>query len=34
MIVEDYRARGEQSFIVDRFKNKKPVEQSRTKKPR
>jgi hypothetical protein len=34
MIVEDYRQRGEQSFIVDRFKNKKPVEYIKTKKPR
>jgi hypothetical protein len=34
MIVDDYRQHGEQSFIVDRFKNKKPVEQSRAKKPR
>jgi hypothetical protein len=34
MIVEDYRQRGEQSFIVDRFKNKKPVERTKTKKPR
>ena len=34
MIVDDYRKHGEQSFIVDRFKNKKPVEHSKTKKPR
>jgi hypothetical protein len=34
MIVEDYRKRGEQSFIVERFKNKKPVEHTKTKKPR
>jgi hypothetical protein len=34
MIVDDYHQRGEQSFIVDRFKNKRPVEHSRTKKPR
>src|ERR671914_561519 len=34
MIVDDYRQHGEQSFIVKRFKNKKPVEQSRAKKPR
>jgi hypothetical protein len=34
MIVDDYRQRGEQSFIVNRFKNKKPVEHSKTKKSR
>jgi hypothetical protein len=34
MIVDDYRQHGEQSFIVDRFKNKKPVEHTKTKKPR
>ena len=34
MIVDDYRKHGEQSFIVDRFKNKRPVEHSRTKKAR
>jgi hypothetical protein len=34
MIVDDYRQRGEQSFIVDRFKNKKPSEHSKTKKAR
>jgi hypothetical protein len=34
MIVDDYRQHGEQSFIVNRFKTKKPVEQSRAKKPR
>jgi hypothetical protein len=34
MIVDDYRQRGEQSFIVDRFKNKKPVEHTKAKKPR
>jgi hypothetical protein len=34
MIVDDYRKRGEQSFIVDRFKNKKPVEHSKPKNPR
>jgi hypothetical protein len=34
MIVADYRQHGEQSFIVDRFKNKKPVEHTKTKKPR
>ena len=34
MIVDDYRQHGEQSFIVNRFKNKKPVEQNRAKKSR
>jgi hypothetical protein len=34
MIVDDYRKYGEQSFIVNRFKNKKPVEHTKTKKPR
>jgi hypothetical protein len=34
MIVDDYRQRGEQSFIVDRFKNKKPVDHIKRKKPR
>ena len=34
MIVDDYRKHGEQSFIVDRFKNKRPVEHNKTKKPR
>jgi hypothetical protein len=34
MVVEDYRQRGEQSFIVERFKNKKPAEYSKPKKPR
>jgi hypothetical protein len=34
MIVDDYHQRGEQSFIVDRFKNKKPVERLKAKKPR
>ncbi len=33
MIVDDYRQRGEQSFIVGRFKNKKPVEHTKVKKP-
>ena len=34
MIVADYRQHGEQSFIVERFKNKKLVEHSKTKKLR
>jgi hypothetical protein len=34
MIVDDYRQRGEQSFIVNRFKNKKPVEHTKAKRPR
>jgi hypothetical protein len=34
MIVDDYRRHGEQSFIVERFKNKKPVEHTKAKKPR
>ena len=34
MIVDDYRQRGEQSFIVERFKNKKPVEHTKAKKLR
>jgi hypothetical protein len=34
MVVDDYRQHGEQSFIVARFKNKKPVEYTKTKKPR
>jgi hypothetical protein len=34
MIVDDYRQHGEQSFIVERFKNKKPVEHPKPKKPR
>ena len=34
MIVDDYRKHGEQSFIVNRFKHKKPVEQRSAKKPR
>jgi hypothetical protein len=34
MIVNDYRQRGEQSFLVDRIKNKKPVDRIRRKKVR
>jgi hypothetical protein len=34
MIVDDYCQRGEQSFIVERFKNKKPVEHTKAKKLR
>jgi hypothetical protein len=34
MIVADYRTHGEQSFIVERFKKKKPVERTRRKKVR
>jgi hypothetical protein len=34
MIVDDYHKHGEQSFVVDRFKAKKPVEHSKRKKPR
>jgi hypothetical protein len=34
MLVEDYRNRGEQSFLVDRIKNKRPVDRMRAKKPR
>jgi hypothetical protein len=34
MVVDDYRQRGEQSFLVERFKNKRPVDRKRTKKPR
>jgi hypothetical protein len=32
IIVEDYRKRGENSFIVERIKTKKPVDRIRTKK--
>jgi hypothetical protein len=34
IIVEDYRKRGEESFIVERIKTKKPVDRIRTKKVR
>jgi hypothetical protein len=34
MIVADYRQHGEQSFLVARFKTKKPVERTRRKKLR
>jgi hypothetical protein len=34
IIVEDYRKRGEESFIVERIKTKKPVDHIRTKKVR
>jgi hypothetical protein len=34
MLVEDYRTRGEQSFLVDRIKTKRPVDRMRPKKSR
>ncbi len=34
LLVADYRARGEHSFLVDRIKNKKPVDRIRRKNPR
>jgi hypothetical protein len=34
IIVEDFRKRGENSFIVERIKTKKPVDRVRTKKVR
>jgi hypothetical protein len=34
LLVADYRTRGEHSFLVDRIKNKKPVDRIRRKNPR
>jgi hypothetical protein len=34
LLVADYRTRGEHSFLVDRIKNKKPVDRIRRKHPR
>jgi hypothetical protein len=33
-VPQEVQEKGEQSFIVDRFKNKKPIEHIKTKKPR
>jgi hypothetical protein len=34
LLVADYRTRGEHSFLVNRIKNKKPVDRIRRKNPR